>query len=312
MRLPNNGAASAACRPFGFAVFLVVMSFAIVTTGCATFGRRGREAQGVAAAREVSRESAVAIQSGDWDRAELLLRKGLEESPDDAEIRRQLSEVLWHRGAANEALSHIAAAVRLDSDDPTLLVRAGEMALASGAKDAALERAEQAIRIDPRLASAWALRGRTFYQLKNSDRALADLQRSLIFDPDNSAVLFELASIYRARGEPARCLTTLHHLRDTYSDGREPLEALTLEGLTLMDLKRPQQASEVLAVATSRELADADLFFYLAEAHSAAGSYEEAANAAQQALHVDSSHQASRELLNQLATRVNPDETRRR
>jgi len=252
------------------------------------------------------------MQAGRWQQAEDLLRQGLEASPDDAEVRRQLAEALWHRGAANEAMSHIAAAVRLEPGDASIAVRAGEMALASGAREAALQRAEDAIRIDPRLASAWALRGRAFRQLNQPERALADFQRALVFDPDNDETLLELAMMYRERGEPARCLTTLHHLHDTYSPGEEPLNALMLEGLTLMDLKRPHQASEVLLTATQRGPANADLLFSLAQAQSASGHYTAATTTAQQALAMDSTHQASRELLAQLAALPTPVAPERR
>ncbi len=252
------------------------------------------------------------MQIGQWQQAELLLRQGLEASPDDAEIRRRLAEALWHRGAANEAMSHIAAAVRLEPRDATLAVRAGEMALAAGARDAARERAEEAIRLDPQLAGAWALRGRVFRQTNQPDRALADLQRALVFAPDSSDMLLELAVMYRERGEPARCLTTLHHLHDTYPHGAEPPNALLLEGLTLMDLQRPHQAADVLRTATRRGPPNADILFYLAQAQSAAGQYAEATNSVQQALAVDGSHQASRELLAQLAARPDADVTQRR
>jgi tetratricopeptide (TPR) repeat protein len=260
----------------------------------------------------LSQQSAAAIQAGQWERAETLLRQGLETSPDNAEIRHQLAEALWHRGSANEAMSHIAAAARLEPASGPLAVRAGEMALASGAYESALDRAEDAIRLDPRLASAWALRGRAFQKLKNSDRALADLQRSLVFDPDNSATLLEVATIYRSLGEPARCLTTLHHLNDTYSLGDEPQEALMLEGLTLMDLKRPHEAAEVLLAATHRGPANADVLFHLAQAQSAAGQYTDATSTAQQALAIDSTHQASLELLTQLEARASAFEQRHR
>jgi tetratricopeptide (TPR) repeat protein len=285
---------------------------AISSSGCATFGRRSREAEAAAACRELSQQGAAAIQAGQWEQAETLLRQGLETSPDNVEIRRQLAEALWHRGSANEAMSHIAAAARLEPNSAPLAVRAGEMALASGAYDAALDRAEDALRLDPRLASAWALRGRTFQKLKNSDRALADLQRSLVFDPDNTETLMELANLYRSIGEPARCLTTLHHLSDTYSLGGEPQEVLMLEGLTLMDLKRPYEAAEVLLAASQRGLPNADVLYHLAEAQSDAGKYADATNSAQQALAIDSTHQASLELLTQLEARASAFEQRHR
>jgi tetratricopeptide (TPR) repeat protein len=309
---PDSGAACAAYRPFVVALCLIVTGLLFGTTGCATFGRRGKHAEAIAATRELSRQSAAAMQMGQWQQAETLLRQGLEAWPDDAEIRRQLAEALWHRGAANEAMSHVAAAVRLKPCDASLAVRAGEMALAAGARDAALERSQDAIRLDPQLASAWALRGRVFRQLNQPERALADMQRALVLAPDNAELLLELAILYRERGEPTRCLTTLHHLHDTYPLGEEPQNALVLEGQTLMDLKRPHQAAEVFAMATQRAPANADLMFYLAQAESASGDYASATSAAQQSLALNSSHEASRKLIAELAAHQKTGEPQRK
>lgn len=311
-RWSGSGAACAASRPLAAACCLIVAALVVGTTGCATFGRHGREAKAIAEARELSRQGAEAMQLGQWDQAETLLRQGLEASSEDAEIRRQLAEALWHRGAANEAMSQIAAAARLEPGNAALAVRAGEMALAAGARDAALERAEEAIRIDPQLASAWILRGRTFRQLNQPERAIADMQRALVFAPHHSELLLELAVMYRERGEPMRCLTTLHHHHDTYPFGEEPQNALVLEGMTLMDLDRPHQAAEVFAMATQRGPANAELFFQLAQAKSAIGDHAAALVAAQQALAVDGSHAGSRQLLNELAKRPQAGEPQRR
>jgi tetratricopeptide (TPR) repeat protein len=252
------------------------------------------------------------MQKGKWDEAEKLTRQALEETPEDGKTRRQLAETTWRRGAANEAMSHMAAAVRLEPANAEFLVRAGEMALASGAKEAALSHADQAIRIEPRRASAWALRGRTFRQLNQRERARTDLQRALVIAPNSPELLWELAVLYRENGQPVRCLTTLHHLHDTYPPGEEPQTALLLEGLTLIELKRPHQAAEVLVAASARGPADANLLYTLAQAQSAAGRVAEATSAVQQALAVDGSHQPSKQLLAQLASQSSTPEVQRR
>ncbi len=98
-------------------------------------------------------------------------------------------------------------------------------------------------------------------------------------------------------------MTTLHHLLDTYPPGGEPQKVLALEGLCLLDLGRPQQAAEVLASAAHQGAPNADLLYHLAQAYASAGQIEQATATAQQVLALDGSHQASRELLSQLAAR---------
>jgi tetratricopeptide (TPR) repeat protein len=281
-------------------------------TGCASFGHRGTVPEEVAACRELSRQGASAMELGHWAQAESLLKQAVEASPKDSEPHRYLAEALWHRGAADEALAQIEEAVKLEPSDASLVVRAGEMGQAVGSTDKALASAEQAIRLDPKLASAWALRGRVFWQMDERDRALADMQRALQFAPDNRDLLQDVAMLYRQRGQSARALATLHHLLDTYSPGEEPQLPLLLEGQTLADLGRHSQAAKSLAAAVRRGPPNVEVYYQLAQAESAAGDYPAATAAAQQALAIDASHAASRQLLVQMASSRGPSEPQRR
>jgi tetratricopeptide (TPR) repeat protein len=252
------------------------------------------------------------METGQWQQAEELLRKSLEKSPDDASTHRSMAEVLWHRGAREEAIAQIEQAVEHDSSNSALQVRAGEMSLAVGATDAALTHAERGIRSDPKSATAWALRGRCFRQLNQPDRALADLQHSLDFAPDNADVLVDVAMLYRQRGQAARCLTSVHRLLDTFPPGDEPQQVLMLEGLSLLDLGRPKEASEALASAAERGQPNVDVLYGLAQAYSASGNLPQATSSVEKALAINASHQPSRELLAQLAARTGAAEVQRR
>jgi tetratricopeptide (TPR) repeat protein len=242
------------------------------------------------------------MERGNWQQAEVLLKQALEMSPDDAESRRYLAEVLWHRGAIDDAMSEMAAAVQLDPADAELAVRAGEMSLAKNELDAALQHADEAIRLDSTQANAWALRGRIFRRANQNDRAMADWQRSLELAPNDANVLLDVAVLYRQRGQSARALAALHHLLDIYPPGEEPQAALMLEGLALMDLQRPHQAVDSLVAAARRGPPSAEVLYFLAQAQWSAGRYAEATAAAEQALAIDGSHQASRQLLLQMAS----------
>ncbi len=274
--------------------------------------RRGQNPEGVAVARELSRQGVAAMEAGNWQQAEELLNKAVIGAPGDAATRRSLAEVMWHREARQDALAQIEEAVQKDPGNASLQVRAGEMSLAAGAREDALAHAERAIRNDPNLSEAWALRGRCFQRMNQPDRALADLQHALEFSPNNADVLLDVATIYRERGQAERSLTTLHHLLDTYSPGIEPQNVLTLEGLALLDLGRPQQACEPLAAAMHRGPPSPDGLYYLAQAYSAAGQMEQAITTAQQALALNATHEPSRQLLAQLAARTSPGDVQRR
>ncbi len=301
-RLDGRISHTAICRAVP-ALCVVVSLLAASTSGCATFGRRSPAPTEVAACRELCAEGVAAIDRGNWQQAEVLLRQALEMSPDDAESRRYLAEVLWHLGAVDDAVSEMAAAVQLDPADAELAVRAGEMSLANNDLDVAFRHADAAIRLDPSQSNAWALRGRVFRRANQNDRAMADWQRSLELAPNDANLLLDVAVLYRQRGQSARALAALHHLLDIYPPGEEPQAALMLEGLALMDLQRPHQAVDSLLAAARRGPPNAEVVYRLAQAQRSAGRYAEAAASAEQALAIDGSHQASRQLLLQLASR---------
>jgi tetratricopeptide (TPR) repeat protein len=302
-----GGRASLAARAVVFTFRLVIVLLAASTSGCATFGRRSPAPAEIAACRELCVEGVAAIERGNWQQAEVLLQQAVEMSPNDAESRQYLAEVLWRRGAADQAMSQMAAAVELDPADAELAVRAGEMSLAINALDTALSHADAAIRLDPKQASAWALRGRVFRCLKQNDRAMADWQRALELAPNDANVLLDVALLYRERGQSARALAALHHLLDVYPPGEEPQAALMLEGLALMDLQRPYQAVDSLLAAARRGPPNAEVLYRLAQAQWSTGRYAEATSSAEQALAIDGSHQASRQLLLQMANLESPD-----
>jgi tetratricopeptide (TPR) repeat protein len=252
------------------------------------------------------------MESGKWEQAEELLSKAVEGSPEDTSTRRSLAEALWHRNARQQALAQIEKAIEQDENNAELRVRAGEMSLENGELQPALAHADRAVRNDPQLAAAWALRGKCFKAAKLPDRALADLQHALEFEPNNPDVLLEVAMLYRQRGQTTRSLTTLHHLLDTYATGEEPQKVLTLEGLTLLDLGRPQQACECLAAANSRGQPTVDGLYYLAQAYLASGEPGQATAMAQSALALNASHEPSRQLLAQLAAETSAVEPTRR
>jgi tetratricopeptide (TPR) repeat protein len=311
MRPGERGAAVAALE-WRFVFTAAIVFFAIGTSGCSIFGRRNHSAAEVTTARELSRQGVAALEAGQPQQAEELLKKSLAAAPDDASAHRYMAETLWRRGARDDAISHIIEAVRLDPTNAALNSRAGEMYLSLGHGEAAEVYAERAIRLDPKMASAWALRGRCFVKVKLPDRALADLERAVELAPDRSDLLQEVALAYRQRGQNTRCLAAIYHLLDSYPSGEEPQSVLVMQGQTLMDLGRPQQATNAFLAALHRGPPNADVSFYLAQSYSAAGRVTEATAAAQQALAINAGHDPSRQLLTQLAAHAGPETLQRR
>jgi tetratricopeptide (TPR) repeat protein len=268
--------------------------------GCISLHRHRPGPDSLAACRQLSREGVAALEQGDNARAQALLEEAVAAGPSDVDARRQLAEVMWQTGAKRDAVVHMESAVRLDPRHAPTLMRAGEMMLGLGAVDEALERAERALALDATLPGAWALRGRVFRAQKENDRALADFQQALRYNPRAPDVLLEVAELQFQLGRPQRSLTTVQYLLDSYPRGEEPQRALWLQGLAFGAVDRKQDAVASLYAASTHGPAQSELLYQLARAQSAAGDPVAAAATARQALAADGNHQGSRALLAQL------------
>jgi len=278
-----------------------------LSAGCASLGKKKIVPESITACRKLSRDGVAAMEMNQWQRALELLQQAVETNPTDVDARRHLSEVLWQKGDRQDAAVHMEAAVQLDPHHAPTVVRSGEMLLALGAEERAMQRAEEALLLDPNLAEAWALRGRIYRQQKQPARALADLQQALRYAPHARDALLDIAELQYSLGRSQHCLTTLHHLLDTYPPGDEPQRALWLEGLAYAAVGRGQDAVESLYAANLRGKPQADLLHDLAQAENAAGRPAVAADLARQALAVDASHQPSHVLMAQLQGSAAPD-----
>jgi tetratricopeptide (TPR) repeat protein len=283
----------------------------LTAVGCTTFRRQKATADSIAACRQLSREGVAALERGDKARAQALLEEAVTAGPSDVDARRQLAEVLWQNNARQEAVVHMEAAVRLEPRHTPTLVRSGEMLLELGGADRSLERAERALALDATLASAWALRGRVFRTRHDHERALADFQQALRYNPHAPNVLLEVAELQYQLGRPQRSLTTVQCLLDAYPKGEEPRRALWLQGLAYGAVDRKPDAVASLYAASLQGPPQPELLYQLARAQSAAGDLASAAATARQALAADGAHQASRALLAQLE-HAGPDAPLRR
>ena len=191
-----GSSACAALHSLGFGCRLLVVIRLCHAPSTRTRRRRNCSRPRVVAARR-GRDG-----GGNGQQAENLLKKSLITSPDDAATRSSLAEALWHRGAEQEALDQMAEAVQLDTSE-----RKSERYGRAKCPGNRGERCRTELMpnarsvLDPKLASAWALRGRCFQKMNQPDRALADLQHALDFAPDNSDVLLDVAVLYRQRGQ---------------------------------------------------------------------------------------------------------------
>ena len=204
-------------------------------------------------------------------------------------------------------MAELLEAARLAGDDALLHVRIAQMRLAMGQVDLARQNAQHALDLNPKLSTAWAMRGRVRSAAGQPRLALADYHRALGLATNDQAIQLEIAQLYRKLGQPQRALAALQSLADTYSPGQEPQDVLYLEGLACAALGRHDDAVESFSAALMRGRPTAEILFRLAQAELDAGRPADAAAAARQALALDPQHQPSRQLLDLTGLAQQPD-----
>lgn len=270
-------------------------------SGCRTLASRSPISHSVASGRQLTQQGLNAMERGDWKRAESLLARAVQTNPNDADARRSYAEALSHRGARQEALAQVDEARRIAGEDPGLIVRAGELSLALGNTAQAAERADEALRLDPKFAPAWSLRGKVASATGQPREALAFYHRALGYAPEDSSVAILVAEAYRQLNEPDRALVALQSLATRYSHGEEPQQVLYLQGLALGALGRHDDAAHCLAQAARRERPTGEILYRLAEAELLAGRYAAAQSTLDQALAIEPEHAGSRELARRIS-----------
>ena len=230
----------------------LALMLAVLPLGCRLPGRDGPVSQSLADCRRLSQQGVVALDRGDQPKAETLLAQAVTVCPADAEARRHYAESLWRRDARQDAIAQMEEAGRLAGDDATLWARLAEMHLGSGQPELARQDAEQAIKLDPKLPSAWAIRGGVSRATGQQAEALADYLRALSYAPNDRAILGEVAELHRQLNQPERALQTLQTLAETYSPGEEPGQVLYLMGLAYVALGRYDDGVDSLSAALAR------------------------------------------------------------
>lgn len=284
----------------------LVVPLVLLPSGCRLARMEGLGWRSLATSRQFSQEGVTAMERDQWDRAELLLSQAVRTCPSNPDARRNYADILWHRGARQEAVAQLAEAIRRDPENAALHARLAELRLAIGDVEAALASAERSADLDPKLGAAWAVRARIMRAKGQPQEALANYHRALGGSPSDRELPLEIAEVYQQTGQPERALATLQRLGEHYAPGDEPQGVLYLQGLSYLALHRYEDALESLGAAAKREPATPEILVRLAEAQIALGDRAAAAATAREALALDPKHQPSRELLDRVELAERP------
>ena len=245
------------CLPAAWLPVVVVL-VAGLASGCRLVRRGGPVPPELADARRLCNEGLSAVDRDDLVRAEGLLEEAVKRCPLDVDARRHYADVLWSRGERMEAVGQIAEALKLSPGDVALSVDGGRMYMELGLLEDADRLARDAVRMAPRSADAWHLRGQVAMARGQAEQALAHYHRGLAIAPDDRELLLDTAEAYRRLGRPQRALATLAILEERYGPNQTPAEVLVLEGMAQEALGRGADAVESYRRAIARGDAPAE------------------------------------------------------
>jgi tetratricopeptide (TPR) repeat protein len=228
-------------------------------------------------ARQNSLRGQEKLQQNKLDEAEFLFAEALRRSSADERAQAGMAEVLWQRGAQEQAITHMTQAATISGGAPDTFVRLGEMHLQRGLLDQALTQADLALDHERNHAGGWALRGKVLQQRQQLEEAMACYHRALSSQPNLPEAQIALAEIYRGLGRPQRALATLDAMTDEQADGPANPRAWMLKGLALADMGEINLAQTCLKnAATCCSDVSTDVLLKVAQTQIETGDFAEA------------------------------------
>jgi adenylate cyclase len=156
--------------------------------------------------------------------------------------------------------------------------------LSPAALDRALELAETAVRLDPRLPQAHAQLGMVLILKGQHDAAIAEFERAFALNPNFIDSRFAMALIYT--GDPARAINVLE-TNSRLDPFQQPLNSFGWMGLANYMLKRYSEAVRWFRECTSRLPNKQMSHLWLASTYAQLGQLEEARKEAAEVLRIN-------------------------
>jgi predicted O-linked N-acetylglucosamine transferase (SPINDLY family) len=229
-----------------------------------------------------------AHQAGQADRAELLYRRVLAQTPLHSDAMFLLSSLAVSSGRLEEAAALLERAARVDPNNAFYLSSLGDVYRCLGRSQEAVARLLMAVARKPDFAEAVFNLALTFEEQADVDAAAECYERALELDPSSAQAADRLLSL-RGKRKPVRTRSQ--------ESGVNPSELMAALGETLRLAGQTDDAAAWYRVALKLDPQMANAHTALGAIHAAAGRFDEAVDHFRRALAIDENFRQARAFL---------------
>jgi tetratricopeptide (TPR) repeat protein len=129
-------------------------------------------------------------------------KRAIERAPDVPDLYYRYAHALWAAGDSENALTAYKEALKRNPYDYRAEWESARILLADH-PDEAVGLTTHALQLKPEIADALTIRGRAFVALQKPQQAIADFRKASAINPDDPAIHFQLARVYRLVGMTA-------------------------------------------------------------------------------------------------------------
>ena len=122
------------------------------------------------------------LRSGDFTQARQILERSVERSPRDADLRKQLADILWGLNEREAALDTIREAVLIEPTDEAAWDSFRDWALALGRAESVVALARDVAQAKPGRASTWYILAKVMIGFEELDERLKALDRAIAIE----------------------------------------------------------------------------------------------------------------------------------
>jgi tetratricopeptide (TPR) repeat protein len=186
--------------------------------------------------------------------------------------------ISWReKGYDDVALADFDEAIRLDPRSATARTSRGNLLGDKGENDKAIADYDAAIRIDPKLAPAFSNRGLTYLVKGDAARAIEDLDQAILLAPDLADAYNNRGHAWRARGDASRAIADFSRVIQLDPKFADAYDTLALTLATSADAKVRDGKKAVAQAQRACELTSWKNAYYL---NTLAAAYAEAGDLA--------------------------------